>query len=337
MNHIDTKGQEIHLASRPHGEARPENFQLVEVDIPSLEPGEILVRNTWMSVDPYMKARMHDVESYLPPFQIGEPLQGSALGEVIASESPEVPVGTEVSHFAGWRSHSVVSASDVVPIDTSIARAQDYLGALGTTGLTAYIALTESAPVQEGDVVFISAAAGAVGSVAGQLARHLGASTVIGSAGGPEKKQRLLEEFGFDVALDYRAAPIGQQLAQAAPDGIDVYLDNVGGDHLEAALDVIRVKGKIALVGAISSYNATGSTPGPRDFARTIAKRLSLQGMLVLDHMDRFPEFVQFAAPLLADGTWKVTETVVEGLDNAPEAFLGVMRGDNTGKMLVKL
>ncbi|QSB05164.1 NADP-dependent oxidoreductase [Natronoglycomyces albus] len=334
---IESQGHEIRLASRPHGEASAENFQLVKTDIPQLQTGEVLVRNSWMSVDPYMRARMNDVPSYLPPFQIDQPLEGSAIGEVIASESPEVEVGTQVSHFAGWRSHAVVGASDVIPIDTSLARPEDYLGALGTTGLTAYIALKETAPVEKGDVVFISAAAGAVGSVAGQLARHLGAKTVIGSAGGPVKRQRLIDDFGFDVALDYRAAPIGEQLAQAAPDGIDVYVDNVGGDHLEAALDAIRINGRIALVGAISSYNATGSVPGPRDFARAISKRLSLRGMLVLDHMHRFPQFVQEVAPLIADGTWKVTETVVEGLENAPEAFLGVLRGDNTGKMLVRI
>lgn len=337
MNQVETQGQEIRLASRPHGEASLDNFTLVTTDIPPLQSGQVLVRNSWMSVDPYMKARMHDVESYLPPFRIGAPLEGSAIGEVIASESADVAVGTAVSHFAGWRSHSVLSASDVIPVDLSVARAEDYLGALGTTGLTAYIALTESAPVKQGDVVFVSAAAGAVGSVAGQLARRLGASRVIGSAGGPEKNRRLLEDFGFDVALDYRAAPIGEQLAAAAPDGIDVYLDNVGGDHLEAAMDALRVHGRVALVGAISSYNATGSVPGPRDFARTIPKRLSLQGMLVLDHMHRFPEFLSAAIPWLSDGTWKVTETVVDGLDSAPEAFLGVLRGDNTGKMLVRL
>lgn len=341
MNQVDTQGQEIHLASRPHGEASLDNFTLVTTDIPSLQSGQVLVRNSFISVDPYMRARMNDVESYIPPFQLGAPLEGSAIGEVIASKSPDVAVGTAVSHFAGWRSHAVIDASNIIPIDLSLARPEDYLGVLGATGgatgLTAYIALTEAAPVSDGDVVFISAAAGAVGSVAGQLARHLGASTVIGSAGGPEKRQRLLDDFGFDVALDYQADPIGQQLAEAAPDGIDVYLDSVGGDHLEAALDVLRVHGSIALVGAISSYNATGPVPGPRDFARTVAKRLSLQGMLVLDHMDKYPQFLQEVAPLVSDGTLKVTETVVDGLDNAPEAFLGVLRGDNIGKMLVRL
>jgi NADPH-dependent curcumin reductase CurA len=329
--------QEIQLASRPTGEPELSNFSLVETEIPDLADGQVLVRNTWMSVDPYMRGRMNEGESYIPPFQLGAALEGSAIGEVVASKSADVPVGASVSHFAGWRSHAVVDAASAVVIDTTIARPQDYLGALGMTGLTAYATLTDVTPVRDGDVVFISAAAGAVGSVAGQLARKFGASTVIGSAGGPEKTKRVVEEFGFDAAIDYRAGSVADQLAEAAPDGIDLYIDNVGGDHLEAAIGALRQKGRIAGVGMISGYNATEPVPGPRDFFRVYGKQLTIRGMLVSDYFHLFPEYISKAAGWLADGTLHTSETVVEGLDQAPGALLGVLRGANTGKMLVKL
>ncbi|WP_166355903.1 NADP-dependent oxidoreductase [Phytoactinopolyspora limicola] len=328
---------EIHLAARPTGEPEPSNFTLVETEIPDLVDGQVLVRNTWMSVDPYMRGRMNDAESYIAPFQLGSALEGSAVGEVIASTSADVPVGASVSHFAGWRSHAVLDAASAVVIDTSIARPQDYLGALGTTGLTAYAALTDTTPVREGDVVFVSAAAGAVGSVAGQLARKFGAATVIGSAGGPEKAKRVVEDFGFDAAIDYRAGSVADQLAEIAPDGIDLYVDNVGGDHLEAAIEALRVNGRIAGIGMISGYNATGPVPGPPDFFRAYGKRLTIRGMLVSDHFHLFPEYISKAAGWLADGSLRTSETVVDGLENAPEAFLGVLRGANIGKMLVRL
>ncbi|MFI0448118.1 NADP-dependent oxidoreductase [Actinomadura sp. 6N118] len=327
--------REIRLASRPTGEPVPDNFELTEVEVPQPGKGQILVRNTWMSVDPYMRGRMDDAESYMPPFQIGAPLEGSAVGEVIASGDPGIPVGAKVTHFLGWREHVVLNVSDAVVIDTGLARPEDYLGALGTTGLTAYLAVTDIAPVKEGDVVFVSGAAGAVGSVAGQLARKLGAAKVIGSAGGPEKAKKLVEDFGFDAAIDYRTGDLPAQLAEHAPEGIDVYVDNVGGDHLEAAIETLNVHGRVALVGMISEYNAP--VPGPRNLYSAVTKRLTLRGVLVTDHLDRFPEYIGKAAGWLADGTLHTEETVVEGLENAPAAFLGVLRGANTGKMLVRL
>ncbi|GAA3574422.1 NADP-dependent oxidoreductase [Nonomuraea rosea] len=325
------------LASRPLGEPRPENFELVEEEVPRPGAGQILVRNTWMSVDPYMRGRMDDAESYIPPFQVGGPLEGSAVGEVIASEAGEIPVGATVSHFLGWREYALLNAAEATVVDTGIARPQDYLGALGTTGLTAYLALTVIAPVREGDVVFVSAAAGAVGSIAGQLARKLGAAKVIGSAGGPDKGKKLIETFGFDTAIDHRAGSVAGQLAAAAPQGIDVYVDNVGGDHLEAAIGALRTHGRAALVGMISQYNATGPVPGPRNVYDLVTKRLSLRGVLVTDHLDRFPEYIGKAAAWLTDGTLRTEETVFEGIEQAPAAFLGVLRGANTGKMLVRL
>ncbi|GGV16168.1 NADP-dependent oxidoreductase [Actinomadura cremea] len=331
-------GREIRLAARPSGEPVPGDFALAETAIPEPAEGQVLVRNTWMSVDPYMRGRMDDVPSLvLPPFRLGQPLDGAAVGEVIASRSPDVPVGGRVSHFLGWRDFAVLDAAAATIVDTSVVPEQAYLGPLGTTGLTAHIAVTDAAPVRDGDVVYVSAAAGAVGSIAGQLARRYGASRVIGSAGGPAKTALVRDRFGFDAALDHRAGPIGEQLAAAAPDGIDVYIDNVGGDHLEAAIGALRPGGRAALVGAISGYNATGPVPGPSNMFTIIERRLSLRGVQVADHLDRFPAFAAETAPRLADGTLATEETVVDGLDRAPEALIGVLRGANTGKMLVRL
>ncbi|MBP1161880.1 NADPH-dependent curcumin reductase CurA [Rhodococcus sp. PvR044] len=330
-------GREIRLASRPVGEPGPDNFELVEVAVPQPGEGQILVRNTWMSVDPYMRGRMDDAESYIPPFQLGAAMDGSAVGEVVASLSETIPVGTTVTHFLGWREYAVLDAADATVIDTAIAPGQAYLGVLGTTGLTAYAALTEVAPVREGDVVFISAAAGAVGSVAGQIARKLGAATVIGSAGGPIKTKKLIADFGYDAAIDYREGRLTERLAEAAPEGIDVYLDSVGGDHLEAAIGAARVGGRVALVGAISTYNNTAPAPGPTNLFQAAAKELTLRGMLIGSYFHLFPEYIPLAAGWLADGTLRTEETVVHGLEQAPDAFLGVLRGANTGKMLVRL
>lgn len=329
--------REIQLIARPQGEPRLEDFELVTTAIPALEEGQVLVRNTWMSVDPYMRERMNDVESYLPPFQLGEVMDGSAVGEVVASRSADVPVGATVVHFLGWREHAVVDAAAATVIDPALAAPEAWLGALGTTGLTAYAALTEVAPVRQGDTVFVSAAAGAVGSVAGQLARKLGASRVIGSAGGAQKAKRLVTEFGYDAAIDYRAGSVAEQLAAAAPDGIDVYVDHVGGDHLVAAIDALRSGGRIALVGAISSYNATEAVPGPANLFELAAKDATLRGMLINSYFHLFPEWIGKAAGWLADGSLHTELTVAEGIERAPKAFLDMMHGGNVGKMLVRL
>ncbi|MFD6163533.1 NADP-dependent oxidoreductase [Nocardia sp. NPDC060256] len=333
---LSQTSREIQLAARPSGAPTAEHFALVDKPIQALAEGQVLVRNTWMSVDPYMRGRMDDRPSYIAPFQVGEALEGSAVGEVIASAAPAIAVGSTVTHFAGWREYAVLDAAAVTPVDTSLAAVQHYLGALGTTGLTAYAALTEVARVNPGDTVFISAAAGAVGSVAGQLAKALGAGKVIGAAGGPAKTRLLLDEFGFDAAIDYRAGDLAGQLAAAAPEGIDVYLDSVGGEHLRVAVEAMRPKGRIALVGAISGYNGGTAEPGP-DLFKAATRELSLRGMLVNSYFPIFGEYIAKAAAWLADGTIRTRETVYEGLEQAPAAFLGVLSGANTGKMLVRL
>lgn len=332
-----TVNREIHLAARPIGEPRPEDFKLVTTALPELTDGQVLVRNTLMSVDPYMRERMHDAESYLPPFQLGEPLDGSAIGEVVASRSDDIPVGATVVHFMGWREYAAVDAAAATVADLTLAPAEAWLGVMGTTGLTAYAALTHVAPVREGDVVLVSAATGAVGSVAGQLARKLGASRVIGSAGGTLKTKKLVQDFGYDAAIDYRAGSVAEQLAKVAPDGIDVYVDHVGGDHLVAAIDALRHGGRIAMVGAISSYNATEPVPGPSNLFTLAAKDATLRGMLINSYFHLFPEWIAKAAGWLADGSLHTEVTVAEGIERAPSAFLDMMRGGNVGKMLVRL
>jgi NADPH-dependent curcumin reductase CurA len=332
------KTREIRLAARPVGVPRLEDLELVEVELPELADGQLLVRNTWMSVDPYMRGRMNDVPSpVLPPFEIGAPLEGSAIGEVVASRSAAIPVGATVSHFLGWREYALVAAADATVVDTGLAPAPAYLGPLGPTGLTAWAAVTDVAPVRPGDVVFVSSAAGAVGSVAGQLARKAGAARVIGSAGGPEKASALVDDFGFDAAIDYRAAPVGEQLAGLAPSGIDVYVDNVGGDHLAAALDALRIGGRVALIGAVSGYNAVDAPPGPANLMQTVLKQITLRGMQVSAYFPQFGTYIPRAAGWLADGSLQTRETVYDGLEQAPAALLGVLSGAGTGKVLVRL
>jgi NADPH-dependent curcumin reductase CurA len=332
-----TKGLEIRLAQRPKGWPTAENFDIVQAEVPRPAPGQILVRNLLMSVDPYMRGRMDDVNSYAPPFQVGAPLEGGAVGEVVESTVDGVKPGDTVLHSLGWREYAVLDAHHAAKVDPSVAPLGAYLGVLGMTGLTAYAGLLEVAAFQPGDTVFVSAAAGAVGSVVGQIAKLKGAKRVIGSAGSAAKVKWLTEELGFDVAFNYKDAPVQEQLADAAPDGIEVYFDNVGGDHLEAAIAAFNVHGRAAICGMISLYNNTEPAAAPRNLAQVVKKRLTLRGMLVGDHFDLRDQFVAEVGGWLRDGKLRYQETVVEGITSAPEAFLGMLRGENTGKMLVKI
>lgn len=334
---MPVNSREWRLIARPTGEPKPADFELATVTLADPGPGQVLVRNDWLSVDPYMRGRMNDVESYIPPFVLGEPMTGTAVGTVVASGSDAIPVGATVTHFEGWREYALLPAGAVQQVDPNLAPAQAYLGVLGVTGITAYAGLTEVAPVKEGDVVFISGAAGAVGSVAGQIAKQLGAARVIGSAGGPEKTARLVDEFGYDAAIDYRKGDLYAELAAAAPDGIDVYFDNVGGEHLDAALVSMNRFGRVALCGAISVYNDTELRPGPSHLPLAIGKRINLRGMNVSDHSHLIPEWIGKAAGWLAEGTLRTEETVVDGIEEALAAFTAMMNGANTGKMLVRL
>ncbi|MFE9681488.1 NADP-dependent oxidoreductase [Streptomyces sp. NPDC006285] len=334
---LPTTNREWHLVSRPVGWPKPEDFALVEAELKQPGPDQVLVRNKHVSVDPYMRGRMSAAKSYVAPYELGKAMQGGAVGEVVASNAEGIAVGDHVLHFFGWREYAVVDAKQAVKVDPEAAPLTTYLGVLGMTGLTAYAGLLRTASFKEGDSVFVSGAAGAVGSQVGQIARLKGASRVIGSAGSDEKVKLLVEEYGFDAAFNYKNGSVSEQLKNAAPDGVDVYFDNVGGDHLEAAIGALNLRGRIAVCGMISVYNNTEPAPGPKNLARLIATRGRIEGFLVGDHYDLQPQFVQEVGPWVASGELKYRETVVEGIENNLEAFLGVLRGDNTGKMIVTL
>jgi len=329
--------REVQLVSRPVGWPTPANFALVESVPTELAQGQIRVRNEVMSVDPYMRGRMSDAKSYAAPYALGEAMHGGAVGEVVESRAEGVAVGDHVLHGLGWREEAVLDATSARVVDTSVAPASAYLGLLGMTGLTAYAGLTRIAGLKEGDVVFVSGAAGAVGSAVGQIAKLLGASRVIGSAGSQEKVDHLLGDLGFDAAFSYKDGRVSDLLREAAPDGIDVYFDNVGGDHLEAAIGSLRRGGRIAICGAISVYNNTEAAPGPRNLARLIQTRGTIQGFLIGDHDDLAGEYARKAAGWIADDSLTSRETFLDGIDHAVDGFLGVLRGDNVGKMLVRL
>jgi NADPH-dependent curcumin reductase CurA len=331
-----TVNREIHLASRPRGWPTTDNFRLVTTEVPTPGPGQIVVRNRFISVDPYMRGRMNDVKSYVPPFPLDAPLDGGAVGEVVASGADGFRPGDTVLHGLGWREYALVDARAARAVDPGLAPVSAYLGVLGMTGLTAYAGLLDVAAMKAGETVFVSGAAGAVGSMVGQIAKLRGAARVVGSAGSPAKVERL-RALGFDAAFDYHDGPVRDALKAAAPDGIDVYFDNVGGEHLEAAIGALRRHGRAAICGMIAQYNATEPPAAPRNLALLIGKRLTLRGFLVGDHGHLREQFVQEMAGWLRDGKLSYDETVVDGIENAPEAFLGMLRGENLGKMLVRV
>jgi NADPH-dependent curcumin reductase CurA len=329
------RSREIRLAARPRGAPVAADFELAEVELPAPGEGEILVRNAFVSVDPYMRGRMNDAKSYVPPFALGEPMRGGAVGRVVASRSDRWPEGSWVQHDLGWREAAVLDGRGVRAVDPAVGPVSTSLGVLGMTGFTAYVGIDEIGDVRPGETVFVSGAAGAVGSVAVQLAKVRGAS-VVASVGTPEKVA-WLRELGIDAAFDYRETATEEALRQLAPDGIDVYFDNVGGDTLEAAIGALRLRGRIVACGSISRYNATEALPGPRNLFMVVTKRLRMQGFIVSDHADRFPAFLAEVGPLVADGTIRHRETVVDGIERAPEAFIGMLDGANVGKMLVRV
>ncbi|MDV8002123.1 NADP-dependent oxidoreductase [Rhodococcus sp. IEGM 1408] len=337
-----TTSTQIQLAARPTGWPTHENFRTRQVELGDLAEGEVRVANEFVSVDPYMRGRMNEGRSYIPAFELDETMTGAAVGRVVESRSDAHPVGAVVMHDLGWRDIAqgdgrgfrVVEEIDGVPISA-------YLGVLGTTGLTAYVGLMHIGRFQKGDAVFVSGAAGSVGSAVGQIARLEGASKVIGSAGSAEKIQTVTSRYGFDAAINYKDGPVRKLLREhfgtENGQGIDVYFDNVGGDHLEAALDLMNDGGRLALCGAISSYNSTERSPGPDNLWHAITRGLTLQGFTINNYMGYFKEFAAKVGPWVASGELVFDETVVEGIDNSVDAFLDLMKGANVGKMLVKI
>ncbi len=330
-----TQNREVRLVSRPKGWPTPANFEIVEGPLREPGEGEVLVRNSHMSLDPYMRGRMNDAKSYVPPFAVGEALSGGAVGCVVTSRAPELPVGSWLLHDLGWREYALGPAKLFQPIDLSLAPPSAFLGVLGMPGLTAFVGLHDIGALKSSDVVFVSSAAGAVGSLAGQLAKLEG-STVIGSAGSDEKVAYLTSELGFDGAFNYKKGGIKQHLRDLAPKGIDLYFDNVGGEQLEAALGALNPFGRIVECGMISQYNE--ATPGPNNLAFVIGKRLTMRGFIVSDHRARSADFARNIAPLLRSGTIKFVESFVDGLENAPQAFLDLLHGGKyIGKVVVRL
>ena len=323
-----------HLKSRPQGLPTLANFELKETELPALEEGWIRVENKWLSVDPYMRGRMNDVKSYVPPFQVGEPMDGGAVGKVVESRSPHFREGETVFHMMGWREQAAGPADKFNKVPPIPVEDHHWLGNLGLTGATAYFGLIRVAQANEGDVVFVSAAAGAVGSAVVQIAKARG-MTVIGSAGGAEKC-RWVSELGADAAIDYKAGPLVPQLNAAAPKGIDVYFDNVGGDHLDAAFAAARQNARFAICGMIEDYN-TGSNHVFRYIMRIIPTRLMLKGFIYTDHLAEMGDFYRDMGAWVGSGKITSRETIRDGIESAPDAFLGLFEGENIGKMLVRL
>lgn len=330
------KSREVQLKSRPPGMPSTQDFQIVEREVGKPAQGEVQVRNLFLSVDPYMRGRMRDRKSYVPPYALGETMEGGAVGVVVASNAPGIEPGEHVLSNFGWREAFVAPAERVQALGELAASPSAYLGIMGMPGMTAYTGLLAAAELKDGETVFVSGAAGAVGSVAGQVAKVKGCR-VIGSAGSADKVRWLTDDLGFDHAFDYHGADLRAELKKGAPEGIDVYFDNVGGDHLQAAISSMREFGRIALCGAISMYNDTEATPGPTNLPRAIGLGLTIRGFLVRHYRHMRDDFRRDMSAWLAEGRVEFRETVYEGIESAPEAFIGLFTGANVGKMVVRI
>jgi NADPH-dependent curcumin reductase CurA len=325
------------LRERPSGRIGPDTFGLVEEAVPEIGDGEALVHVGWISLDPTNRTWINDTPTYLPPVGIGEVMRAGGLGEVVESKNPNYRVGQIVQGLVGWQEYLVASDTQpLFPVDVAEGVSPSaYLGALGTTGLTAWIGIRDIGKPQPGETVVVSAAAGAVGSIAGQLAKADGAR-VVGIAGGPQKCALLTEQLGFDAAVDYRADDWFAQLAAATPNGIDVDFENVGGKIMDAVFTRLNIGARVALCGLISGYNSADPPPGPRAFGNLLIQRATLQGFIVLDHLGRAPDAIREIAGLIAEGKLTPLETVVEGFEQLPTAINMLFDGKNTGKLVVK-
>ena len=336
----DAKNRQIILVSRPYGEPAPENFKLAEAPIPAIGPGQVLLKTKLLSLDPYMRGRMNDAKSYAPPFAIGEPLGGQTVSEVIASNNPEFAVGDVALAFGGWQDYSVSSGGDLQKLDPSAAPVSTALGVLGMPGMTAYTGLRNIGLPRPGETLAVAAAAGPVGSAVGQIAKIRGCR-VVGIAGGREKTAYLVDELGFDASIDHRSPNMKEELKAACPNGIDIYFENVGGAVWDAVLPLLNNFARVPVCGLVANYNATALPEGPDRTAalmRTIlTKRLLVQGFIVYDFAEQMHDFQREVGSWVRDGKLKYKEDIVEGLENALQAFIGLLRGANFGKLLVKV
>src|SRR5213596_1680581 len=327
--------RQVLLRSRPTGEPRVSDFELVESPVPAPGEGELLCRTIYLSLDPYMRGRMNDAKSYAQPVELGTTMVGGAVSEVIASNNAAFPTGSFVVGPTGWQAYALSRGAGMRKLDPKAAPISTALGILGMPGMTAYVGLYDIGQPKPGETVVVSAAAGAVGSVVGQLAKIRGCRTV-GIASSREKCEHVLKDLDFDACVSYRVPELGTVLRDACPNGIDVYFDNVGGDVLKAVLKNVNPFARIPLCGIISQYNATEMPPGP-NLAPVLVNRVTIRGFIVSDHADRMPQFLADCSRWLREGKLKYREDIVEGLEKAPEAFIGLLRGRNLGKMLVKV
>jgi len=329
--------RQITLAGRPNGFPKDSDFALVESEAPQPGRGEVLVHSQWLSLDPYMRGRMSEARSYAKPTQLGEPMTGQAVGEVVESNDPRFTPGDTVVGQLGWQDYAVARGGTLRKVDPALAPPQTALHVLGTTGLTAYFGLYDVGKPKPGDTVVVSAASGAVGQIVGQLAKIAGCRTVVGLAGTPEKVADLTELYGYDVGIDYKRDDLNANLKEACPNGVDVYFDNVGGTVSETVFRRLALSARVPICGQISQYNLAEPELAPRNLGFLIVFRARLEGFLISDYAPRFPEGLQRLGGWLADGTLRYREDVTEGLENAPAAFMGMLRGENRGKTLVKL
>jgi len=323
------------LKRRPTGEPAPEHFEIIENAVPKPGAGQVLTRTIWLSIDPYMRGRLKDVQSYSPPVQIGEVMTGETIGEVIASADPGFVAGDIVRGSRGWQSHSISPAANLMKLDRHAAPLSAHLGVLGMPGTTAYSGMKDIGQPKAGETVVISAASGAVGSVAGQIAKRAGAR-VVGVAGGPDKCLWVQESLGFDACIDHRVGNLDAALRDECPNGIDVYFENVGGALQHAVFAQLNPFARVVMCGMVAQYNETDMPPGP-NLGFVVGKRVRIEGLIVSDKPERFAEWRALASPWVKEGSLHYRETVLPGLENAPEALAGLLRGDNFGKMLVKV
>jgi NADPH-dependent curcumin reductase CurA len=329
--------RQILLAARPSGLPSASDFRQAEVDVPEPGPGELLVRNVYMSVDPYMRGRMNERQTYAQAWQIGQPVDGRAVGEVVASQHPRFPAGTVVASNLGWREHFVSNGDGIMPIDRALAPLSAFLGVLGVPGFTGWYGLKEIGKPKAGETLVVSGAAGATGSLVVQMGKIAGCR-VVGTAGTDDKCAWLTKDLGADAAINYRTAgDLDAALREACPKGVDVYFENVGGAILDAVLGQVNPFARIALCGMISQYNLERPAPGPGNIRNMVGNRVLMQGFIISDHMKRYPEFAAEVGGWVVAGRITYQETVVDGLDRAVTAFLGLFSGDNTGKMVVRL
>ena len=336
----EAKNRQIILVSRPHGEPKPENFKLAEAPIPAIGPGQVLLKTSFLSLDPYMRGRMSDAKSYVPPFAIGEPLGGQTVSKVVASNNPEFAAGDTVLAFGGWQEYRSQKAAICGNSTRRAAPVSTALGVLGMPGITAYTGLRNIGLPKAGETLAVAAAAGPVGSAVGQIAKIKGCR-VVGIAGGREKSSYLIDELGFDAAIDHRSPNMKEELKAACPNGIDIYFENVGGAVWNAVLPLLNNFARVPVCGLVAHYNATALPEGPDRTAglmrMILTRRLRVQGFIVYDFAEQTPDFLSEVGAWVREGKLKYKEDIVEGLENAPKAFIGLLRGANFGKLLVKV